>query len=255
MSGDSAPPPPKDQFASTMGPAVQQGYGAIQNFQNGPNLPQQTYGQASGAFGGNTFNPSGYDPAGTVQAGNWMTQQGQSMSPYISQIFAQGFDPQNEYYGRAAHDLTEQTRVALGDRGLAMSPYGAGVEGKVMGDFGIDWRDRQLGRQTQAAGAASGLNDSINRSVGGGQQIAQSAGTWQGQIATMLSQLGLNTDQHSQQAIQDWLAYMNEGSTSANNRWNAQFQNWNAENANDAAMWSGIGNLAGSAVGVAGGMI
>lgn len=247
MSSDNPPAAPKDQFANTMGPAVNNAFTGIQQFSGQPNLPMQDYTNASGAFGGPTFSNSGYDPRHTVQAGYGMTGQAQSLSPYVSQIFQQGFDPQNEFYGRAAHNLTEQTRAGLNDRGLTMTPYGAGVEANALGNFNIDWNNSQLGRAATGLQAGAGLNDSINRGITGGENLAQGAGTWQSQIAQMLSQLGLNTQQGPQQAIMDWLAFTGQGGQSANNRYQAQFQNYDAKQHADDAMWSGIGQLAGSA--------
>lgn len=236
-----------------MGPAVGNAFNGITNFGAAPNLPQQDYMNASNAFGGNTFTNSGYDPRHTVQSGNSMVDQSQSMSPYVAQLFAQGFDPQNAYYGRAAHDTQEQTRAGLQSRGLDMTPYGAGVEGNVMSNFNIDWNNSQLGRAVQGAGAAGGLQTQINNGAQQGEQTAQGAGTWQSQIAQMLSQLGLNTQMQPNQTIQDWLAYTGQGANSANNRYAAQSQNYQSKQASDAAMWQGIGSLAGSAVGAAGG--
>ncbi len=247
MSSDNPPPAPKDQFAGTMGSAVNNAFSGIQNFSNQPNIPQQTYGTAAGAFGGNTFGNSGYNPADTVQAGNWMTGQAQAMSPYVTQMFNMGFDPQNEYYGRAAHNVEQQARASQGARGLQMTPYGAGLEDSAMGNFNLDWENQRLGRASQGLQAGGNLMGQINQGVQGGQNMAQSAGTWQSNIAQMLSQLGLAGQQQPQMAIQDWLNYTNQGSTSANNRFQGQMAGYQAQQASDAAMWQGIGQLAGAA--------
>lgn len=248
MSSGNPPKPPTDYYSSSMGSAVNNAYQGIQNFGQQPNLPQQNYQNFAPAFSGMQQN-SGYNPADTVNAGNWMTQQSQNLSPYVIQMLDEGFDPQNDVYGRAAHNLQDQTRVGLAARGLDSSPYGAGVEGATMGNFNLDWENNKLGRMGTAMQGAGGLQGTINQGVMGGQQLAGSVPGWQAQVAQALSQMGLAGQQMPQNLIQDWLNYTNQGQQSQMNRYNAQYQSYQDQQAADNAMWSGIGSLAGGVLG------
>lgn len=251
MSSGSPPKPPTDYFKGTTGSAVNNLYSQNQSYAQMPNYGQQTYQQFQPAFTGSMMS-SGWDPTQAVQAGNSMIANSQALSPYIMQLFQQGFDPQGALYGRAAHDYGEQVDASLSRRGLASSPYGAGVYDKAMGDFNLDWGDRQLGRATSAAGAAGGLFGQQQSGISQGANLGAQAPQWQAQIAQMLSGLGNNAYAFPQSVINNWLNYANAGTTSANNRYAAQMQGYQAQQAADAAMWGGIGNLAGSAAGFAG---
>lgn len=227
------------------------GIGALGN----QNYAGDTYGQfnGSGTFAGASGN-AGYNPAQTVQYGNDMSSQASQLSPYVAQLFSAGFDPQNDLYGRTAQRLQDQVRAGQAARGIATTPYGAGLEDQAMSNFNLDWNDRQLGRMTQGAQGGIAALGGINNAIGQGQEMAQGVPTWQAQIMQMLQQGGLNANQIPQQTIQNWMGYAGQGQQSANNKYNAQYQNWQAENANDAAMWNGIGSLVGQAASVAAGV-
>lgn len=250
MSSGSAPKPPTDYFKGTTGSAVNNAYGQTSSYGSMPNYGQQTFQQYQPTFAGASA-PSGWDPSSAVSNGNSMVANSQQLSPYIMQLFQQGFDPQNALYGRTAHDTGEQIDAGLSKRGLDMSPYGAGVYNKGMSDFNIDWQNNQLGRATQAAGAAGGLQSTQNAGIQGGTQLAAQGPQWQAQIAQMMSQLGNNSYAFPQSVINDWMNYANAGSGSAQNRYSDQYQNWNQQNTNNNAMWSGLGNMAGSAASMA----
>lgn len=251
MSSGSAPAPPKDYFKQTMPQAVGNSFSGINSFSQMPNYGQQTYNQAQGTFAG-TQGPSGWDPTQAVNAGNSMISGSQALSPYVAQLFQMGFDPQNDFYNQSAHNLTEQTNAELSKRGIATSPYGAGVTGQVLGQFNNDWQNQRLGRAVQGAGAGGQLQGQINQGTQQGAQLGAQAPQWQAQIAQMMAALGNNSYAFPQQTIQDWLQYSGLGAQSGQQRYQDQFQNWQQQNANDASMWGGLGNLAGSAVGAFG---
>jgi hypothetical protein len=249
MSGDSPPPVPKDYMKPYGGPAAGAGFNAIQDFQSAPNYAANTFNQFNPAFSGQNVN-SGYNPQNTVQAGNWMTGFSQSMSPWVTQLFNEGFDPQGDVYGRAAHNVTEQARAGLNARGLAMSPYGAGVENQAMSDFNLDWENNKLGRMTSAAGAAGNLAGGINAGVSGGANLAGAAPQWQAAIAQALSGMGLNASTQNQQVIQDWLSYLGLASQSQNANYANQLNAWSADQQSQNDFWSGIGSTVGTIGGI-----
>lgn len=230
--------------------AVGSTFGAINNFASAPNLPMQNYNDFSGTFD-SMKAPSGYNPADTVNAGNFLTNQSMQLSPWIQQMLGEGFDPQGDVYGRAAHNLQDQTRVGLSSRGLDMTPYGAGVEGSTMGNFNLDWENNKLGRMNTALGGAGQGLGAMGQGITQGQQLAGSAPGWQAQIMQALSNAGIATDAHTQALINSWLQYTQQGQKSANDRFAGQSANYQQQQADDAAMWQGIGQVAGSAASVA----
>jgi hypothetical protein len=114
------------------------------------------YGQLGGAAQGASQNLYG--------AGNTALGAGNA-------ILQQGFDPQNALYNRTQQQVQDQTLAGLAATGTGSTPYGAGVLGQTASNFNIDWQNNQLGRETQAASAYSGLNNTAqNDYAAGGQQ-------------------------------------------------------------------------------------
>lgn len=87
-----------------------------------------------------------------------LTPQQQALINAGQQTYNTALDPRQELYGRTQQQLQDQVRAADSARGVAMSPYSAGVENKAMGDFNIDWQNAQLGRQVAGTGAMAGAN-------------------------------------------------------------------------------------------------
>jgi hypothetical protein len=100
---------------------------------------------------GNIFSP-GYQGA---------INYGQQQAPYLTglarQVVNTGFDPQQALYDRTQQQVMDQVQAANAAAGIGSSPYGAGVAGKTLSDFNIDWQNAQLGRQTAAAQTGAGL--------------------------------------------------------------------------------------------------
>jgi hypothetical protein len=101
--------------------------------------------------------------------GNQLGQQAQKVFGLEDPIINAAFDPQNALYARTAQQLTDQTRAGLAARGLAMDPYGAGVEGSTMSNFNIDWQNNLLSRMVSGAQGVEGL-------AGVGNALLQGAG-------------------------------------------------------------------------------
>jgi len=136
---------------------------------------------AGGAFGAAPWFMN-QGNAAAAQAQPLFNQSGQafgagaSILPYMNPVLASGFDPQNALYNRTAQQVQDQTRAAEAARGVATTPYGAGVEGQTMSNFNIDWQNQQLARQAQAAGAASGILGAGMGAFGTGGQLAGQGG-------------------------------------------------------------------------------
>lgn len=149
-------------------------------------------------------------------AGQQSTQQGATnidqaagLRQGANQVMNTAFDPQKALYDRTAQQLQDQVRVGEATRGITMSPYGAGVENQAMSNFNIDWQNNQLGRQTQGLGAAGTANQQAGAigQAGVGQTVAG------GQLPASTFEQG---QQQYQTSIQDWLAYLSQGSSGTN---------------------------------------
>lgn len=254
MSGGGAPPPPASFQMPNQTQAANNAYDAIGGMEAMPNFPQQTYDAYAPGATQQISQPTGYNPADTVAMGNNISRLPQEYLPYVRDMMAEGFNDNNEVYGRAAHNLTEQVRSGLGVRGLASGPYGAGVENQAMSDFNLDWQDRQLDRMTSAFGAALPGFATAGQQMGYGQDVAQGAGRYQANLADMLSVMGDRNYAQPQRIANSWLSYTDRGtaadSVEAQN-YATQINAYQAEQEAEAAMWSAIGNLAGQATGAA----
>lgn len=133
---------------------------------------------AGGSGGGGGFDPSVLAPllgggaglAGLIQNNKFsdpgMTPQQTNLIDAGNATYQAGLDPRQALYGRTQQQLQDQTRASDSARGLAMSPYSAGIENKAMSDFNIDWQNQQLSRQLAGLQGMSGAN---NAAVNWGQ--------------------------------------------------------------------------------------
>lgn len=254
MSGGGAPPPPESFKVPYQKEAAQSTFDAIGGLEAMPNYGQDVYTAAAGStlpiVGANT----GYNPAQTVDYGNSISALPQEYLPYAQDLFSQGFDVNNEVYGRAAHNLSQQVRAASAQRGLATDPFGAGLEADAMRDFNLDWENEQLSRMATAMGAALPAYQLGGQQMGYGQTVAQSGPAFQADLASSLSPVAMGAYYQPQQAIGSWLNYMGAGTSAdsvAAQNYASQIEAYKAEQAAEAAMYSAIGELAGSATGAA----
>jgi hypothetical protein len=198
-----------------------------------------------------------------MQAGGNAFGAGGQLYGMGNQVFNTAFDPQSALYARTQQQLQDQTRASQAARGIQSSPYGAGVENKAMSDFNIDWQNQQLQRQLQGlqgAGNAFGQGAGLQgQGVGMYQQGSalpymanQQVG--QGQMAALsgLGQFGQAASTLPQTQIADWQNYLNYGNQAAAannqnyaNQLQANQQQWNQ----NTAMWRGLGQLGGAAIG------
>lgn len=150
--------------------ALPQYQNITQNMLNNPFASMYQQGAMTGAGMGQNAAANSYGAGSTLQQG------GLNMLPYGDQIMQNAFDPQKELYARNLHNVTEQTRAGQSARGIAMTPYGAGVENEALSDFNIDWANTQLGRQATGANAAGGLLNNAGRGITAGGAMMNQAG-------------------------------------------------------------------------------
>lgn len=74
-----------------------------------------------------------------------------------AQTYQTALDPQQALHDRMQQQVVDASRSGQSARGIAMSPYGAGVENKAVSDFNMDWQNQQLARQIAGLG---GMNQS-----------------------------------------------------------------------------------------------
>ncbi|MEK6591540.1 MAG: hypothetical protein AABZ67_00525 [Pseudomonadota bacterium] len=241
------------------------------------NYPAQNYGQFQQQVGDLTGDPFGYAALarqGAVQGSQIAPQVagyqmggagalyglGQGAAPMANQIAQTAFDPQSALYGRTQQQVQDQTAAWMANQGIAQTPYGAGVMGKTLSDFNIDWQNQQLNRQISGAYGYGGLTgtagNAFDRAGGLGQGAmntyasgaAAPYNTYAGQIQNNLSglsalnQAGQQTWALPQQAFGNYGQYTGQG----------QAQNYLGQNAaqqqfgNLQAMGQGFGqSLAG----------
>jgi len=143
FGGNNAPTPPPPSYMPQNLPGADQGAFSGINALPGYNTAAQTLPYAQNTFQSLYNNP--YAPqyqasanaiapyataAGGQQygAGSNLINAGQSYLPFAQQTLQTGFDPQQALYSQMFQQNTDQTRAAEAARGIAMSPYGAGVE-------------------------------------------------------------------------------------------------------------------------------
>src|ERR1700722_3647884 len=173
FGNNNAPPPPPAAYQPQNSAGADAGaFGGTQNLGQ-----YNTYGQTL-PYAQNTFQSLYNNPyaqqyqgganaispfatgAGAQQygAGSNLIGAGQSYLPYAQQALQTGFDPQQALYNQMFQLNTDQTRAGEAARGIAMSPYGAGIENQSNLNFNNQWLNQLLGRQQTAAGTAQTLS-------------------------------------------------------------------------------------------------
>lgn len=169
----------------------------------------------------------GFDPRSMGQTGQQIQQSVQGLPGFAGQALQNGFDPQNQLYGKLFQQQQDQTRANSAASGVAMTPYGTGLNNQADQNFNMGWQNNQLSRQAQGAQTAEGL---LGR-YGAGMQSGAEMGMQGGQFAQ-------NTQQTQ---IQDYLNYL-QGGTSASNAAVGAYQ---AQNSQSNSMFGGLGSLIG----------
>lgn len=221
----------------------------------GASLPQnQAYnyqpayqGQAdNGAYAGINklnINPSAsYDSGASTAAGSALTGSVPQMMSYASQALTNAFDPQQALYKQQSAQNHQQGDVTNAQNGVAGTPYGAGLQQQNDSNFDIAWQKQQLQNQQTGANTASSLLGAGGNAATQGTAVGQSVSGFQ--------------NQQLQQAISDYLSYL-QGGTSASGaatqaysaEANAALSNQQLENQSMAGLGSGIGTILGLGTG------
>ena len=229
--GASSVPTPPQYSMQNMGGADQNAYSGIgslgqynvpgqllpqyqQIAQQGVNKPYASqYQQGANATG-----------AAGMASGAGITGTAMGELPGVNALLSMGFDPQNALYSKLQNQNQQQNAAILGQSGVASTPYGAGVAADANSNFNLNWQNQQLGRATQGAGAAGNLLSSIGGATNTGlNQMQTGAGlpynTMQGITSNQLGLLGQagsfgqQAAQLPQQQIQDYLAYLGQGTS------------------------------------------
>ena len=192
-----------------------------------------------GGIQGLNTNPSAsYNAGASTTAGSALAGAVPSTVGYAGQALNNAFDPQSQLFNQQFQQQHQQQAVTNAQNGVGGTPYGAGLTTQGDQNFDIAWQQQQLQNQNTGASTASQL-------LGAGGNAA-TAGTSVGQAVPQFS----NAQQ--QQAIQDWLAYLGQGtsaSSGANNAYatgvsgalgNQQLQNQST---------AGLGQLGGTLLG------
>jgi len=236
---------------------------AQQTFQNLYNNPYASSYQSAA----NNTAATGYG------AGSNLVSAGQSYLPYAQQTLQTGFDPQQQLYNQQFQLNSDQTNANLAQRGLAMSPYGAGVADQSNNLFNSNWQNQQLGRQATAAGTANTLTNAGNAATTSGLNVMNSAGALpystsntigsnQNTALNAYGAYGQSASTIPQQQIADFMQYLGIGNQSAGvanqayaNQLTAQNQQFNQQQTlgkNLGTSLSGLGTAFGGSSGVPG---
>lgn len=141
-------------------------------------------------------------------AGGQAISQGNNMYSGANAVMNTAFDPQQTLYNKLQQQNTDQTNANEAQRGITMSPYGAGVANESNKNFNIDWQNQQLQRQE------SGLQSAGTGNTTGAN--LQSTGVNQLNAAGQLPYAtGQQAFENSQQSIQDYLNYLNHGTAAS----------------------------------------
>ena len=240
---------------NTYGQILPQAGGIAQGMVNDPNAAgAQANANAASQFG-----------MGTA-LGNW--QNAQSLYPYAGAVMNTAFDPQQALYDRTAQQVAEQARAGQAARGVAMTPYGAGLENQNMRNFNIDWQNAQLQRQIGGLGAGAGaINTAANIQsnavplfMQAGQfpyQTSQGIGSNQLNALNQFGQFGQNAAKIPQAQVQGWQNYLGYGNQAqAANNQTAQLGLQQADQGfkQQMAMFDAAGRVVGAGMPFAGGM-
>jgi len=196
-------------------------------------------------------------------AANAQYNTGASLVPYAQQILNTGFDPQNALYNQLQQQNLQQGAVNNAQAGVATTPYGAGLQDQSNQNFNINWQNQQLGRQTQAATAAEGLDTTGTGLMAAAPTTLAStsaipyatySGIGQGQDAALSSLLGIGGQgaNLSNMSVQDLLGLLtgqNNTNQVANQAGANSLQQQNSIFSQLGSIGSGIGSFLGLGTG------
>lgn len=146
---------------TTVHPSMTSGGGLLPGYQYGPNgtvIPSPTTGSTVSNYGSTTTPVSGPNGPFTALGAPLQTNANTLLNSGNS-ILNTAFDPQNQLYDQQFQKQRDQTNVNEAQRGITMSPYGAGVSNQADTNFNIGWQNNQLNRELQGIqGASQAMN-------------------------------------------------------------------------------------------------
>lgn len=234
------------QYPSS-GAASSGAIGGTQQLANAGTASQGLYNTALGSNAGLTTGTN-YSNQQGVDSGNAITQntQSQGLGGLASSALATGFNQNNALYNQELGQINDQTNSGLAARGLAMSPYAAGVQGQTDTNFNNTWNNQLLQNESTAAGTASTLDNTYNSGMSTGAQVSQGAADNSlSSLSSLLSSGNLSSSQ-LQSAIGDYLSYLTGGTSASSAQASAQNQAAQIDNQGLA----GLGSLGGSLLGL-----
>lgn len=149
-----------DWSADNANPNIQQAYGKLMGIDTSGLVAAGQ--QAGQQFGGLADLAQLY--------GGQLGQQANQQFAAGQDIYNLGRDPNNQLHDRMQQQVVDNSRAGQSARGLAMGPYGAGLENKAVGDFNMDWQNQLLGRASQ------GLQGMNQANYLGGMDLSNSMG-------------------------------------------------------------------------------
>jgi hypothetical protein len=145
-----------------------------------------------------------YGAAGNLAAlGSAMSGEFSGNQAYANEALTNAFDPQQAEYQQQLGDVTDSTNSGLAARGLANTPYGADVQGDVIGRFQNDWQTQQIQREQMGSQSAAALEgEQLSAQQAGGQLMDASGQLDLSAASQMLQAYGLQ-GQNMQSALAD----------------------------------------------------
>jgi hypothetical protein len=186
----------------------------------------------------------------------------QSTLPYAQQALQTAYDPQNALYAQQYQANNDAVNASLASRGLATTPYGAGVQSTSDQQFNTNWLQTQLQRQATGAQTASSILNTAGTGTTTGLNQMTAGAALPYSTANTINQNGLNAYgtlagiQNPQ--IADYLQYLGLGNQSAGvnnqnyaNQITAQNNQFNQMQTLGKNLGSGISAFGGSSGAVA----
>lgn len=101
-----------------------------------------------------------------------------------AQLWRTAQDPENALRDRTQQRIVDASRAGTSARGIGMSDEAAGIENQAVGNFNLDWNDRQLGRQAQGlSGYSNALNQAGQQSQLGNADLVGAQSMYSGATA------------------------------------------------------------------------
>jgi hypothetical protein len=245
-SSNPMPEAPKNPYGG-LGQADTGATTGMSNIASGPNYAAEAFKQYGGGLAG-SLKATNYNPQQNVSGGQYMMGQSQNMYGQGDRLMNMGLDPQQAYYTQAFNQNREQTRAGLEARGIDSSPAGAAAEVQSNQFFNNMWQNQQAARASQLAGAAAGQYGAGAQNMLGGAGLgAGTVGQQYGQLGQQQA-FGLASYAQEQQAVQNYLSYLNQGGSYQMDQYKASMQAQAQQNQQDSAAMGGAGQAAGMAM-------